>query len=45
MGAMSSGYRLKAVVIGAGIGGLAVTAGLCAAGWDVRDGLVRVTGG
>lgn len=36
MGAMSSVYRLKAVVIGAGIGGLAVTAGLCAAGWDVR---------
>jgi len=27
--------RARAVVIGAGIGGLAATAGLCAAGWDV----------
>jgi 2-polyprenyl-6-methoxyphenol hydroxylase-like FAD-dependent oxidoreductase len=27
--------RARAVVIGAGIGGLAVAAGLCAAGWDV----------
>lgn len=35
MDAMTSGGRPKAVVIGAGIGGLAITAGLCAAGWDV----------
>src|ERR1700689_998873 len=27
--------RARAVVIGAGIGGLATAAGLCAAGWDV----------
>src|SRR5579862_1935633 len=27
--------RARAVVIGAGIGGLAVAAGLCSAGWDV----------
>src|SRR6516164_3524261 len=27
--------RARAVVIGAGIGGLAAAAGLCAAGWDV----------
>lgn len=35
MGFMSSAGRPRAVVIGAGIGGLAATAGLCAAGWDV----------
>jgi 2-polyprenyl-6-methoxyphenol hydroxylase-like FAD-dependent oxidoreductase len=35
MGFMSSGGRPRAVVIGAGIGGLAAVAGLCAAGWDV----------
>ena len=32
---MTSAGRPRAVVIGAGIGGLAATAGLCAAGWDV----------
>jgi 2-polyprenyl-6-methoxyphenol hydroxylase-like FAD-dependent oxidoreductase len=30
------GARPAAVVIGAGIGGLATAAGLCAAGWDVK---------
>jgi 2-polyprenyl-6-methoxyphenol hydroxylase-like FAD-dependent oxidoreductase len=35
MGLMSSAGRPRAVVIGAGIGGLAAIAGLCAAGWDV----------
>jgi 2-polyprenyl-6-methoxyphenol hydroxylase-like FAD-dependent oxidoreductase len=29
------GVRARAVVIGAGIGGLAAAAGLCSAGWDV----------
>jgi len=36
MDSMASGERPRAVVIGAGIGGLAVTAGLCQAGWNVR---------
>jgi 2-polyprenyl-6-methoxyphenol hydroxylase-like FAD-dependent oxidoreductase len=27
--------RARAVVIGAGIGGLTVAAGLCSAGWDL----------
>lgn len=35
MGVMSSQGRPRAVVIGAGIGGLAAAAGLCAAGWEV----------